>query len=175
VARRPDSPTYDGTPSFGSGPSTIADRRPRHTVEKASAVSVAEPAKEPVMKVASPKTPLELGASSAGSGASSSGDDAARTPSKWRAAAGSAASSGDEGCSSPDKRARLAIGDGDKAISGKSFDFPIHPHSLFFRPLALSFLLWLVCLPTSVISPLNSEDSCAPINLLVKIPVSFLI
>jgi hypothetical protein len=120
VARRPDSPTYDGTPSFGSGPSTIADRRPRHTVKKASAVSVAEPAKEPVMKVASPKTSLELGASSTGSGASSSGDDAARTPSKWRAAAGSTASSGDEGCSSPDKRARLAIGDGDKAISGKS-------------------------------------------------------
>jgi hypothetical protein len=149
VARRPDSPTYDGTPSFGSGPSTIADRRPRHTVKKASAVSVAEPAKEPVMKVASPKTSLELGASSAGSGASSSGDDAARTPSKWRAAAGSTASSGDEGCSSPDKRARLAIGDGDKAISGKSFDFPIHPHSLFFRPLALSLSSfgWSACLP----------------------------
>jgi hypothetical protein len=128
--RRPDSPAHDGAPSSGSGPPTSTDR---HAVEKVSAVFVAEPAKEPVMKAASPETPLELGASSVGSGASSSRDDAGRSPWKRRAAPGSAASSGDEGCSSPEKRAQLAVGD--KAIWVS-----------ISRPLALSFLLGLVCL-----------------------------
>jgi hypothetical protein len=87
------------------------------------------------MEVQSPETPLDYAGSAAGSGASSSGDDAARSPSKRRAS-GSACSA-DEGCSTPDKRARVAEGgdeDGDKAISVSLAPFP-----------AFSFLLRLAC------------------------------
>ncbi|TVU42384.1 hypothetical protein EJB05_08786 [Eragrostis curvula] len=136
LARRPDSSQAYYVKPAGSGPSTSADRkpRPRHAVvdkvsaAKASAVAAAAaaamPPREPVMKASSPETPLDFGADAAGSGASSSGDDAARPPSKRRApgalGSGGGASSGDEGCSSPDKRARVDAGDGDgkkKAIS----------------------------------------------------------
>jgi hypothetical protein len=127
AARRQNSPACDGAPS-GSGPSTSA-------AEKASVASaVSELSKEP-MEVQSPETPLDYAGSAAGSGASSSGDDAARSPSKRRAS-GSACSA-DEGCSTPDKRARVAEGgdeDGDKAISVSLAPFP-----------AFSFLLRLAC------------------------------
>ncbi|KAK3121463.1 hypothetical protein QOZ80_8BG0653800 [Eleusine coracana subsp. coracana] len=125
--RRPDSPACCTAPC-GSGAWTSADRKARR-VEKAAtapAASVsAAPSMEP-MKVLSPETPLDFAAASAtGSGASSSGDDGSRQPSK-REATGSVggAWSGDEGCSSPDKLARLDAGDGDKAISESKMQTP---------------------------------------------------
>jgi hypothetical protein len=122
VLKKLDSQACDGAPS-GSSPSTSA-------AEKASVASAAAPElpKEP-MEAQSPETPLDY----AGSGASSSGDDAARSPSKRRAS-GSVCSA-DKGCSTPDKRARVAEG-GDDADEYKAISV-----SLCSPFLAFSFLL----------------------------------
>lgn len=139
TARLPASPAY-----LGSSPSTSADRkaRPRHAVGKAPP-AVAVPKEH--MKVSSPETPLDFAA--AGSGASSSGDDGSRPPSKRRAdgalGSGGAASSSDEGCSSPDKRPRLDAGDGDKMAISVSRS-PLSVSSPFFFSPAFSFLVLLV-------------------------------
>ncbi|KAI4974876.1 hypothetical protein ZWY2020_048483 [Hordeum vulgare] len=110
AARAPETPPYYVS-ATGSGPSTSgldqarSRRRPRVS-EKAQATATAWT--DGAMEASSPETPFDY-ANAVGSGASSSGDDVARSTAK-RKAEGSGGSggplSGDEGCSSPAKRAR---------------------------------------------------------------------
>ncbi|KAF7095405.1 hypothetical protein CFC21_097578, partial [Triticum aestivum] len=113
AARRPETPPYYVS-AAGSGPSTSgmdrarSRRRPRVS-EKAQAAAAAWT--DGPMAASSPETPFDY-ANAAGSGASSSGDEVARSTAK-RKAQGSGGSgvpsSGDEGCSSPAKRARADV------------------------------------------------------------------
>ncbi|KAM3189804.1 hypothetical protein ACQJBY_068203 [Aegilops geniculata] len=113
AARRPETPPYYVS-AAGSGPSTSGmdrarSRRRQRVSEKAQATAAAWT--NGAMAASSPETPFDY-ANAAGSGASSSGDEVARSTAK-RKAQGSGGSgvpsSGDEGCSSPAKRARADV------------------------------------------------------------------
>ncbi|KAM3210084.1 hypothetical protein ACQJBY_064235 [Aegilops geniculata] len=115
AARRPETPPYYVS-AAGSGPSTSGmdrarsrSRRRQRVSEKAQATAAAWT--DGAMAASSPETPFDY-ANAAGSGASSSGDEVARSTAK-RKAQGSGGSgvpsSGDEGCSSPAKRARADV------------------------------------------------------------------
>ncbi|KAF7108511.1 hypothetical protein CFC21_108964 [Triticum aestivum] len=140
AARRPETPPYYVS-ATGSGPSTSgmdrarSRRRPRVS-EKAQATAaawtdgamdrarsrrrprVSEKAQataaawtDGAMAASSPETPFDY-ANAAGSGASSSGDEVARSTAKRKAqgpGGSGVPSSGDEGCSSPAKRARADV------------------------------------------------------------------
>lgn len=116
AARRPETPPYYVS-AAGSGPSTSgmdrarSRRRPRVS-EKEKAQATATAWTDAAMAASSPETPFDY-ANAAGSGASSSGDEVARSTAKRKAQGGSGGSggpsSGDEGCSSPAKRARADV------------------------------------------------------------------
>ncbi|KAF0900902.1 hypothetical protein E2562_036910 [Oryza meyeriana var. granulata] len=110
AARLSESPPYyiaaaGSVSSTSGGGGDRALPRPRPSPSEKAHVKTVPTAGKEAMEASSPETPLDY-AAAAGSGTSSSGEDAAQS-SRKRKAPGAGGSSGDEGCSSPEKRAHL--------------------------------------------------------------------